>query len=194
MEEADLNIPNKKGENKLVFLIFFFVLLFGVAGFFVYKYRSIVLKKEALKSMDLGSIQSPSPSPVSSKRLEFEIDNASESGQIRNIDEMKIEDLKVGNGEEAVNGKLVLVDYVGKLTDGTVFDSSKNYGKPFGFVLGNGEVIEGWEKGILGMKVGGKRRLTIPPELAYGDREMESIPANSTLVFEVDLLEIKGVK
>ena len=194
MEETDLNNLEKERKNKSGLLIFFFILFFVLAGFFVYKYRSADLERKESKSVDLGSIQSPSPSPVGSNRLEFEINDASESGQVRNIDGMKIEDLKVGSGEEAVNGKLVIVDYVGKLTDGTVFDSSKNFGKPFGFVLGNGEVIKGWEKGILGMKVGGKRKLTIPPELAYGDREMGDIPANSILIFEVDLLEIKGVK
>ena len=194
MERTDLNIPNQEGKNKSGLLIFFLVLSFVLAGFFVYKYRSAGLGKEEFESVDLGNLESPSPSPADSKRLEFRIDNASDSGKIKDIDGMKIEDLKIGDGEEAVKGKLVIVDYVGKFTDGTVFDSSKNFGKPLGFVLGNGEVIEGWEKGILGMKVGGKRRLTIPPELAYGDREVGNIPANSTLIFEVDLLEIKSVK
>lgn len=104
---------------------------------------------------------------------------------------MKIEDLNVGTGTEAVDGKMVVVDYVGTLTDGTQFDSSKEFGKPFAFTLGKGEVIEGWDQGVAGMKVGGKRKLTIPPELGYGSQAVGTIPANSTLIFEVELLEVK---
>jgi len=98
-----------------------------------------------------------------------------------------IEDTLVGKGEEAQTGELVTVNYTGKLTDGKVFDSSVGR-DPFQFVLGQGRVIQGWEKGILGMKVGGKRRLTIPPDLAYGNQQIGPIPANSTLIFEVELL------
>lgn len=196
MEEDNLDVSDSKGKNKFALLIFFFVFLFGLAGFFVYKYKhvSIALKKKEPENGELGSVQSPTPSPINSKQLESGVDDASESGQIRNIDGMKIEDLKVGSGEEAVNGKLVVVNYVGKLMDGTVFDSTENYGKPFAFTLGKGEVIKGWDEGVLGMKIGGKRKLTIPPEMAYGDREMGNIPANSTLVFEIELLEIKNVR
>ena len=193
MERTDLNIPDQKRENKSGLLIFFLIFFFVLAGFFVYKYRSADLKKKESKSVDLRSLESPSPSPVSSKRLEFKIDNASDSGQIRNIDGMKIEDLKIGNGEEAVNGKMVVVHYVGTFLDGTKFDSSRDRGAPFAFTLGSGEVIKGWDEGVLGMKVGGKRKLTIPPELAYGDVERGGIPANSTLVFEIELLEIKNI-
>ena len=105
---------------------------------------------------------------------------------------LKIEDLKVGNGEEAVNGKLVTVHYSGTLTDGTKFDSSYDRGTPFDFTLGQGEVIQGWDMGVLGMKVGGKRKLTIPAELAYGEAGAgEVIPPNATLVFEVELLKVE---
>lgn len=102
----------------------------------------------------------------------------------------KIEDLKVGTGAEATTGKTVSVHYVGTLTDGTKFDSSRDRGEPFSFKLGNGDVIKGWDQGVAGMKVGGKRKLTIPPDLAYGSRAIGSIPANSTLVFEVELLAV----
>ena len=80
---------------------------------------------------------------------------------------------------------------MGTLTNGTKFDSSRDRGTPFTFNLGAGEVIDGWDKGVAGMRVGGIRRLTIPPDLAYGDRAVGSIPANSTLVFEVELLGVK---
>ena len=104
---------------------------------------------------------------------------------------MKIEDLVVGTGAEALKGKLVSVHYTGWLTDGKKFDSSKDRGQPFQFPLGRGQVIQGWDDGVQGMKVGGKRKLTIPPELAYGERAQGSIPPNSTLVFEITLLQIK---
>lgn len=104
---------------------------------------------------------------------------------------MTIEELKLGAGAEAVKGKKVSVHYVGTLTTGAKFDSSRDRGAPFGFTLGAGQVIEGWDKGVAGMKVGGLRRLTIPPELGYGRAGYPPvIPPNSTLVFEVELLGV----
>ena len=103
-----------------------------------------------------------------------------------------IEDLVVGTGEEAQAGQLVTVDYTGWLADGTKFDSSLDRGQPFQFTLGQGQVIKGWDQGVVGMKVGGKRRLTIPPELAYGENGAgTSIPPNATLTFEVELLAVQ---
>ncbi len=102
----------------------------------------------------------------------------------------KIEDLVKGKGPEAVRGKTVEVHYTGWLTDGTQFDSSVG-GQPFSFRIGAGEVIEGWDRGVAGMKVGGKRKLTLPPDLAYGARGAPpEIPANATLVFEIELLGV----
>jgi FKBP-type peptidyl-prolyl cis-trans isomerase len=104
---------------------------------------------------------------------------------------LKVEDLQVGTGAEAVAGKKVTVHYTGTLTDGSKFDSSLDRGRPFDFPLGAGRVIKGWDEGVAGMKVGGKRRLTIPPELGYGARGFPPvIPPNSTLVFEVELLGV----
>ena len=112
-------------------------------------------------------------------------------GPGRNVQGVIIEDLKVGAGPTATNGKRVKVHYVGKLkTTGRVFDSSVK--KPFAFRLGAGEVIRGWDIGCNGMGVGGKRKLTIPPEKAYGKSGSPPvIPPNSTLVFEVTLLEVR---
>ena len=106
-------------------------------------------------------------------------------------DKLEIVDLKEGAGAEAVAGKKVTVHYVGTLTDGKKFDSSRDRGKGFSFSLGAGEVIRGWDQGVAGMKVGGLRRLTIPSDLAYGDRGFPPvIPPRSTLVFEVELLAV----
>ena len=104
-----------------------------------------------------------------------------------------IEDLSVGEGAEAVAGKHVTVHYTGWLTDGTKFDSSLDRNDPFDFPLGRGHVIRGWDEGVAGMKVGGKRKLTIPPEMGYGARGAGGvIPPNATLVFEVELLGVAG--
>lgn len=101
------------------------------------------------------------------------------------------EDLNEGEGEAAVAGQHVYVHYTGWLTNGTKFDSSKDRNDPFDFPLGAGHVIRGWDEGVQGMKVGGARKLTIPPELGYGPRGAGGvIPPNATLVFEVELLKI----
>ena len=103
-----------------------------------------------------------------------------------------IEDIKIGDGQEVEKFNIVTVNYTGLLEDGTKFDSSLNPGRtPFRFTVGAGQVIKGWDEGLLGMKVGGKRKLTIPPELGYGSRVNGPIPANSTLIFEIDLLGIE---
>lgn len=110
-------------------------------------------------------------------------------------DGLQITDQVTGSGAVAEPGDTVTVNYVGSLTNGTIFDASANHPQTkngFSFVLGQGHVIKGWDEGLVGMKVGGKRKLVIPPGLAYGDRAMGSlIPANSTLVFEVELLNVQ---
>ena len=107
-------------------------------------------------------------------------------------DGLKYTDDAVGTGAEAVAGKNVVVHYTGWLTDGTKFDSSRDRNQPFTFPLGRGQVIKGWDEGVAGMKVGGKRTLTIPPELGYGARGAGGvIPPNATLKFEVELLDVK---
>jgi FKBP-type peptidyl-prolyl cis-trans isomerase len=105
--------------------------------------------------------------------------------------ELQIETVKAGTGNEATAGRRVTVHYVGTLTNGSKFDSSRDRGEGFQFTLGKGEVIKGWDQGVAGMKIGEVRKLTIPPELGYGARGFPPvIPGNSTLVFEVELLGV----
>lgn len=107
--------------------------------------------------------------------------------------DLVIEELAVGDGPEAAAGQQVTVHYTGWLTNGTKFDSSKDRREPFGFLLGAGQVIAGWDRGVAGMRVGGRRKLTIPPHLGYGARCAGGvIPPNAVLVFEVELLGVRA--
>lgn len=123
-----------------------------------------------------GASATPSSSPAAQ----------SSSGQLESTDQV------VGTGAEAKEGSTITVKYTGTLTDGTVFDSTDRHGgQPATFKLAKGSLIDGWVQGIPGMKVGGKRRLVIPPSLGYGAQAMGSIPANSTLVFDIELMDVK---
>ncbi|MFG6207494.1 FKBP-type peptidyl-prolyl cis-trans isomerase [Pseudomonas retamae] len=104
--------------------------------------------------------------------------------------ELQIIDLQPGDGKAAVKGALITAQYTGWLPDGTEFDSSWSRGKPFQCVIGTGRVIKGWDQGLMGMQVGGKRKLLVPAHLGYGERSMGKIPPNSDLVFEIELLEV----
>ena len=126
-----------------------------------------------------GGAASPSPSP-SPKITQQAVSK-----------DLGITDETVGKGAKAVAGKSVTVNYSGTLADGTEFDSSYKRNQPFTFTLGAGQVISGWDQGVAGMKVGGKRKLVIPPSLGYGSRANGAIPADSTLTFEIELLSVK---
>ena len=105
---------------------------------------------------------------------------------------MEFIDIQVGAGDQALAGKLVTVHYTGWLTDGKKFDSSRDRNRPFDFQLGAGNVIRGWDEGVQGMRVGGQRRLIIPPSLGYGQRGAPgAIPPNATLIFDVELLKVQ---
>jgi len=106
-------------------------------------------------------------------------------------EKLQITDKELGEGLAVQNGDTVSVHYVGTLTDGSKFDSSRDRGAPFSFKVGEGRVIQGWEQGVIGMKTGGVRNLVIPPSLAYGERAVGPIPSNSTLEFEIELLNIE---
>jgi FKBP-type peptidyl-prolyl cis-trans isomerase len=128
--------------------------------------------------------------PTASTTDDMASSTASSSAPQTLADGLIIQDLNIGSGDVAASGDNVQVNYVGKLTDGTVFDSSYTRGQPIAFTLGAGQVIPGWEEGIAGMHVGGERILTIPPALAYGSQAAGTIPPNSTLIFDVTLVGV----
>lgn len=142
----------------------------------------------ALKSIKVDKNEtSPIPSPTTSPENTMNPNQSSTPSA-----GLKIEDEKIGTGDVAVPGKKVTVNYLGTLTDGKKFDSSYDRNEPFTFNLGAGEVIKGWDGGVAGMKVGGKRKLTISPELGYGEAGAPPvIPGNAILIFEIELLKVE---
>jgi FKBP-type peptidyl-prolyl cis-trans isomerase len=166
------------------FVFAFFALLVVAGAFFVNKIPSSQNPETS------GNITSSN----GGETLGIEVSatpTATDSGKTKMENKLKIEDEVVGTGTEAVIGKKITVNYKGTLLDGTKFDSSYDRNEPFSFNLGAGEVIQGWDQGFSGMKIGGKRKLTIPPSLGYGSSDLGTIPPNSTLVFEVELLKVE---
>ncbi len=157
--------------------------VFGLAVVIIFFFLSTRNKKPtetANKMIDQTQL-TKEPSPSSNQSTQSAIPN-----------DLKIEDIKMGSGREVKGGDTISINYIGTLLDGTKFDSSYDRGKPFETQIGTGQVIAGWDQGVPGMKVGGKRRLTIPGNLAYGERGVPgSIPPNATLIFEVELVGIK---
>lgn len=132
------------------------------------------------------------PSPLATSTTSDSQTNRSKGTTMPNATTLQVKDIKVGTGATAKAGNQVTVHYVGTLTDGKKFDSSRDRNQPFTFTLGAGQVIKGWDQGVAGMKVGGVRQLTIPPELGYGDQGAGGvIPPKATLVFEVELLKVQ---
>ena len=173
---------------KNIFIFIVLAICIGVAIWF------FVAKSKSTKEINLSPSVSPSPSVASSPTV-------SPSSDVGKIDPSKIpmdkisgQDITVGTGAEAKSGDSVKVNYTGTLVDGTVFDSNVDpkfkHVEPFIFNLGTGQVIKGWDIGVAGMKVGGKRLLIIPPSFGYGDQDQGPIPANSILIFEVELLGV----
>ena len=134
----------------------------------------------------MGSMVYAFMAPASTK-----VDNTVNVSNTKSMtDTLVMEDIVVGQGDAVVAGDTITVHYTGWLTNGTKFDSSVDRGEPFTTKIGVGRVIQGWDEGMVGMKIGGKRKLTIPASMGYGDRAVSVIPANSTLIFEVELLRI----
>ena len=152
-------------------------------------------KEEAIQVEPADSAEAkgadPKPKPAASAKPAEPEAKPAEPAPPSN-EKLGIKDVVVGKGAEAKTGDNVKVHYVGTLPDGKEFDASKKHGQPFEFELGAGRVIKGWDQGVAGMKVGGKRKLTVPPSLGYGARGFPPvIPANATLLFEVELLDVK---
>jgi FKBP-type peptidyl-prolyl cis-trans isomerase len=139
----------------------------------------------ALVQSDVVVVQSSEDSVAAQRNALIEATDS--AGKLKN---MVIDDIKVGTGVEVKEGDVVSVHYVGRLQDGTEFDNSRTRGSAFDFKVGGGQVIRGWEEGLLGMKVGGERILVIPPEKGYGAAGIGPIPGNATLIFSIELLEI----
>lgn len=145
--------------------------------------KMAVLTAAVLMSSSIA-LAAPEKAPATEK--------AAAGKQVTTPSGLKYVDVKVGKGASPVKGKMVKVHYTGTLENGKKFDSSVDRKQPFTFVIGVGQVIAGWDEGVMGMKVGGKRKLTIPSELGYGRRGAGSdIPPNSTLLFDVELLDVE---
>jgi len=166
--------------TKNIFVFIVLIIFIAVAAW-------LFMKKG--ESVDSGAGLFTSPSPSSTANSSSPLSSA---GKIITMENgLQMQDLVVGTGVEAKKGELVTVNYVGTLTNGQKFDSSYDRNQPFQFILGTGMVIQGWDLGVAGIKVGGKRKLVIPAALGYGERANGPIPANSILVFEVELLGTK---
>lgn len=156
---------------KKIFTFIIFLILIAAIGYYFFVIRS--KKTSNGPANELGTIESESDVSIDTNNLDIKI-------------------LKEGTGDSAKSGDKLTVHYTGTLEDKIKFDSSKDRGEPFIFTLGTGQVIKGWDLGLVGMKVGEKRQLTIPPELGYGQSGAgSSIPPNATLIFEIELLKVE---
>lgn len=168
--------------TKSIFAITLIIVFFSI-GVFIFYSKSAGDRGTSPLGLNSTPSITPLPTPTPETNNKNQMDNG-----------LKIQDLKVGTGPEAKTGNTVAVNYIGTLENGTKFDSSYDRGEAFQFLLGAGEVIKGWDIGVAGMKVGGKRKLVIPASLAYGERGIGPIPPNATLVFEVELLAVINSK
>jgi len=184
---------NKEIINNLILIIVAVVVLSGAFYFLtnVLKNNNEVKKENTNTEQNSGNTNNEEQKPVEQKNTTTE-NNKNNNEQ--KVDQLKIETIKEGTGTTVTKaGDIISVHYTGTLTNGTKFDSSLDRGTPFEFHLGAGQVIKGWDQGLLGMKVGEKRKLTIPSNMAYGEAGAGGglIPPNATLIFEVELLAIK---
>lgn len=158
------------------YLVVIILAILGLVGYFVFRSSAV---PTAMPLATTGQVDKATPTINPNPTITMD-------------NQLKTEDIVVGTGTEATAGKKVTVNYLGTLTDGKKFDSSYDRGVPFSFNLGSGEVIKGWDMGVVGMKVGGKRKLTIPASLGYGAQGAGGvIPPNATLIFEVELLNVE---
>lgn len=146
------------------------------------------LPAQAIEAKQSGIVVVSQSGDVNMARTDAYLKATDDTG---NIYRMVIDDVKFGSGREVKVGDTVVVDYIGTLQNGTEFDNSYKRGQPFTFKVGEGQVIKGWDEGLIGMKVGGQRVLVIPPEMAYGQQGIGPIPGNATLVFAIELVEVR---
>jgi peptidylprolyl isomerase len=179
-------------KNLVPLLIIIVVVALGLAGIFF-------LSNQKIEKSQISLTPTTYPTPTTTNTNPTNViitgqpatTGANMDNVITTADGLQMQDLIVGSGQEVKSGDTVTVNYLGTLIDGTKFDSSYDRNQPFTTQIGVGQVIKGWDEGIVGMKVGGKRKLTIPAALGYGNQPAGSIPPNSTLVFEVELLGVK---
>ena len=179
---------NETSKNKWIAVVVAVVIAaFFFGGILLYSFNRNVensLTNTATSTLDFATYTSPTNISTSTNQNIMTTTTTPEG--------LIIEESRVGTGAEAQLGKTIAVNYIGTLENGTKFDSSYDRGQPIVFTLGTGQVIRGWDQGIAGMKVGGKRTLIIPPALAYGNQAVGGvIPANSTLIFEVELVGVQ---
>lgn len=166
-------------------ILLIIIAVIAIAGFYFLLQNSQNSENE---NQEINSSENSEQQEANSEKENKEESEKEVKGENQKLE---IEILKEGIGEEAKRNNKVTVHYMGTLENGTKFDSSLDRGKPFVFTLGIGQVIKGWDQGVLGMKVGEKRKLTIPSELGYGSKGAGLIPPNATLIFEVELLEVE---
>ena len=161
---------DRKTTNLIIILAIAIVVIFSGFGLF------------GLSGFNMGS----APAEQTASAAQAILDEIQSTGTVTDL---RVADITAGTGEEVKAGDTITVNYTGFLPDGSVFDSSLSRNEPFTFVVGSGSVIQGWELGLIGMKEGGRRLLAIPPALGYGANAVGPIPANSTLIFDVELLK-----
>lgn len=165
------------------------LVVIAVGGIGVY----LLLNQKSTTQTDLNLSSNPTPTSaiINSQNSNKESTSSSNMNNFQTLPNgLKIQDEVVGNGQEVKSGDTVTVNYIGTLENGTKFDSSYDRNQPFTTQIGVGQVIKGWDEGIVGMKEGGKRKLIIPADLGYGSQGVGSIPPNSTLIFEIELLSV----
>lgn len=157
----------------------------------IMKHLTILVVGLSLATLPLTTDAKTAKKPAGAKHAAAKKETKAGAKEVTTSSGLKYADVKVGTGSSPKKGDLVTVHYTGTLTDGKKFDSSLDRGQPFQFQIGIGQVIKGWDEGVMTMKVGGKRKLTIPPDLGYGARGAgDVIPPNSTLLFDVELLKV----
>ncbi|HUD05135.1 MAG TPA: FKBP-type peptidyl-prolyl cis-trans isomerase [Patescibacteria group bacterium] len=178
--------------NFVPFLIIVVVVAFGLLGIFFLSNQKMgnsqINLTPTIYPTQTPQVLTPAAAIISQSPAS---NGANMNNVITTADGLQMQDEVIGSGQDVKSGDTVTVNYLGTLQNGTKFDSSYDRNQPFTTQIGVGQVIKGWDEGIVGMKVGGKRKLTIPASLGYGDQAAGSIPPNSTLVFEVELLGVK---